>query len=669
MFVTNTNRPLADPTSVRICGGGKAADASFPAVRKQSMVLLCLAGLLAIVASPGWSAVSPVASRAETQAPHWLERALPEAGPGLEELRQGIQKFHENDYQAALASFNEARQLGAGSRVQAAAVFFAAESRARLAVGTQEVQAAILVLEETRRRYPNSPRALWALWRIGSLYWRQGLDQEAIARFDQLIEQGAAGNPLLPFIRLDLADLYIAQGRYASAAKMLRVVRQYPPDLESLGQATIGLGDIAHAQGQYRQARDFYEVGESQGPKLLQGRPLSLFKMGDTYLRLGNWPRALHFLNTGYTIYPHDPVAPLMLVRMADGLRLGGRIQQAKTLYQTVVERHPETEGELSALLGLAELAEKEAVGAADEAEVQNTYGAILKRWSANPRAAEALLHLAQSYQRAGLVEEAAAAYDKLLRRGDSGPWRAQARQGLETTLQGLSAAGNIVEVANLFLQHRALLTVPAVDGRTGLLVAGALTQLGLIDSAITLLRASLSAGVPKVQQEYGLKALADAYRKKGDLIHLEQSWKEYLRKYPQGAWRAEARIGLLIGLSRPGQQKEAEKTCQTYLHEKAAIGSNEVANQDLVLLCADRFAQDGRLEAAQPLYREILKKESASAQGLWAAYQIARASQAANRPAEAMDYFVRVSKTDKDSLLAAAASAHLATPMASKSR
>ena len=194
---------------------------------------------------------------------------------------------------------------------------------------------------------------------------------------------------------------------------------------------------------------------------------------------------------------------------------------------------------------------------------------------------------------------------------------------------------------------------------------AGALTQLGLIDSAITLLRASLSAGVPKAQQEYGLKALADAYRKKGDLIHLEQSWKEYLRKYPQGAWRAEARIGLLIGLSRPGQQKEAEKTCQTYLHEKAAIGSNE----ELVLLCADRFAQDGRWEAAQPLYHEILKKEPATAQGLWASYQIARASQAANRSAEAMDYFVRVSKTDKDSLLAAAASAHLAAPMASKSR
>src|SRR5437870_2303679 len=264
MFVTHTDKTLADPLPLRTGGHGEAANACFRAVRKQSIALLCLVGLLAIGTSPGRSAVSPVASRAETQATHWLERALPDSGPGLEELRQGIQKFHENDYQAALASFNEARQLEAGSRVQEAAVFFAAESRARIAVGTQEIQEAILGLEESRRRYPNSPRALWALWRIGSLHMRYGFDQEAMARFEQVLSQDVASNPILPFVRLDLAELYIAHGRFASAARILRIVRQYPPDLESLGQATIELGDIAHAQGQYRQSRDFYEVGESR---------------------------------------------------------------------------------------------------------------------------------------------------------------------------------------------------------------------------------------------------------------------------------------------------------------------------------------------------------------------------------------------------------------------
>ena len=152
--------------------------------------------------------------------------------------------------------------------------------------------------------------------------------------------------------------------------------------------------------------------------------------------------------------------------------------------------------------------------------------------------------------------------------------------------------------------------------------------------------------------------ALAQAYRKKGDIAHLEQSWKEYLRRYPQGAWSKEAREGLLSALSRAGKQKEAEQACETYLpggHVKDAAGANEIG-ADVVLLCADRFAQAGHLRAAQQLYREILKKEPDTIQGLWASYQIARASQAANQPAEALDFFNRVSKTDKDVLLAAAA-------------
>src|SRR5207237_4886026 len=92
----------------------------------------------------------------------------------------------------------------------------------------------------------------------------------------------------------------------------------------------------------------------------------------------------------------------------------------------------------------------------------------------------------------------------------------------------------------------------------------------------------------------------------------------------------------------------------------------NEIG-ADVVLLCADRFAQGGHLQAAQQLYREILKKEPDTLHGLWASYQIARASQAANQSAEALDLFTRVSKTDKDVLLASAAAAQLARTFASE--
>ena len=639
----------------------QAVNACLRGARRQSVAVLCLVGLLGGFAAPALGAL--VESRAESQAAHWVGRALPQSGAGSEELRQGLQKFQERDYTTALATLTDARRLGAGSAVEEVAVFLVAESRARAATGPQEIRAAIIALEEARRRYFKSPRAGWGLWRIGSLYRHLGLNHEAMARLEQLLRQEAATSPLLPFIRLDLADVYIAEGRYAHAGRMLRLVRQFPPDAGSLGEATIGLSDIAHALGQYRQARDLYIHAEAQWPTLLGSRPISLFGMADSFLRLGDWARAIHILNTGYAWYPRDPFAATMLVRMADGVKMSGQIRQSKDLYRTVVERYQGSEGELQAWLALGEIAEGEALAGAGEVDVQEAYGEIARRWSARPIAGEALLHLGQSHQRANEIEEAAAVYDELLRRANIASVRAPARQGLEAMLRALSAAGKTVEVANFFIQHELLLTKPVVDGPTGLMVAGALGRLGLADPAIRLMEASLAAGVSSAQREYGLVVLAELYRKKGDQGRVEAIWKEYLRKYPKGDWSAEAREGLIIALGRTGNHGAAETTCRAHAAgsgEKSAAGTRELIGRDVLKWCADLLAAAGHLQVAEPLYREILKDDDDTTDSVWASYQLANAAWIKKRTGEAVEFLGRVAKTDKDSLLASAASAQL---------
>jgi tetratricopeptide (TPR) repeat protein len=632
-----------------------AVNACLRGAKKQTVAVLFMAVLLAVGAAPTWGSSVQLESRAESQATHWLGRALPDSGEGSDQLRRGVQLFEGQQFQQALESFTEARRLGTGSAVEEAAVFLGAETQARAGTHAQDIRAAIIALEEARRRYPESPRTAWALWRIGSLHRQLGLDHEALARFEQFVRQQPGISPLMPFVRLDLADLYTAQGRYAAAARTLRYVREHPPDPDSLGLATVGLGDLSHALGQYRQAREFYEIAEAQWPELVRSRPVSLFGMGDTFLRLRHWPRALQLLNTGYALYPRDPIAALMLVRIADGLKLGGQVQQAKDLYRTAVERHIGTEGELLALLGLGELVEAEAIAGASESEVQQTYGAVIGRWSTRPEAAEALYHLGQSYQRAGQIELAAASYDDLLQRVDSKPWRAAGRQALETILRSLSAIGKTVEVANLFFRHENLLTTPHVDGPTGLVVAGALARLELIDPAIVLMQASLSARIPPVQHEYGLVGLAEAYRKKGEQAKLESIWTEYLRKYPNGSWVSDAQDGLIVAFSRLGKLKEGGQACHARLS-----GGRDTVHLDIKIACADLFVAGGQPVAAEALYRELLKVDSDDEDAAWASYQIAHALEVSKRSGEATEFLGRVARNGKDPLLAAVATVQL---------
>jgi tetratricopeptide (TPR) repeat protein len=312
--------------------------------------------------------------------------------------------------------------------------------------------------------------------------------------------------------------------------------------------------------------------------------------------------------------------------------------------------------------VGLGELAEAEVHAGVGEKEAQEIYTAILRRWKSRPAAAEALFRLGQSHQRAGEFEDAAVAYDELLSRPNSTAWQRPARKALESTLRSLSAAGKFVEVANLYLRQEPVLSSPVVDGSTGLLVAGAFSRLGLIDSAIALIQASIAAGVSNAQHEYALVALAEAYRKKGDSQGLESAWKEYLRKFPAGPWSAEARQGLIIALSRVGKQDEAEKTCRAYVEQSRdpAARGDKGAVHEIMLVCADLFVQAGQLESAQHLYRQILKTEEDSVDGAWATYQLGRASRLGGRAGQADEYWERVARTDKDFLLAAVASAQL---------
>lgn len=632
-----------------------AVNACLRGAKKQTVALLLAALLQVVTGITAWAASGQFDSRAEAQAVHWLGRALPDKGEGSAKLDEGIRLFQGQQFREAAEHFMEARRLGAGTQVEEAAIFLGAEALARAATSAQDFRVVIIALEEARRRYPHSPRTSWALWRLGSLHRQLGLDHETLARYEQFVRQEPFHSPLLPFVRLDLAELYTTHGRYASAAKALRYVREHPPDPESLGLATVGLGDLSHALSQYRQAREYYEITEAQWPELVRSRPVSLFGMGDTFLRLRQWPRALQLLNTGYALYPRDPIAALMLVRIADGLKLGGQPQQAKDLYRTAIERHAGTEGELLALLGLGELVEADAIAGASETEVQDSYGAVITRWAARPEAAEALYHLGQSYQRAGQIELAAASYDDMLQRVDSKPWRAAGRQQLEAVLRSLSAGGKVVEVANLFFRHENLLTTPHVDGPTALVVAGALIRLELIDPAIALMQAALSARIPAVQHEYGLVALADAYRKKGEAPKLESIWNEYLRKYPKGSWVGEAQDGLIVAFSRQGKLKECEQACHARL-----TGGHDAVPLDIKLACADVFVAAGQAVAAETLYRELLKVDSDDEDAAWASYQIAHALELSKRWGEATEFLGKVARHNKDPLLAAVATAQL---------
>lgn len=626
--------------------------------------MLLLWGLLGFPASSGWAAVD----RAEIQALGWLENVGEISGAGSPELLQGIQQFQNGDYSGAFGTLSEARRLGARGLIEDIATYLSGESRARTAVTSEDVRGVIKFFQETRRRFPRTDRALWALWRVGSLYRRIGLDYEATATLEWALRETPATSPLAPFIQLDLAESNVTIRRYSAAGKLFQMVLDSGGAGDSRGAATIGLGDVAYGLRRYSQAREYYSQAATTWPDLLRNRPGSLLSMGETFQKLGEWPYALRVLHLGVNLHPRDKAVPLMLVRLADGYRYAGRGRAAKTLYETVLEGNPGLHEELQAWVGLGELAEAEAQSGVGEKEVQSAYGVILSRWNDQPIAAEALFHLGQSHQREGDLEGALSLYDQLLSRPDVGPWRAQTRRALEAILHSFAGAGKILSVADLFIRHESALLDPPLNPATGLMVAEVLDRLGLTDFAANVYRGVLAAGTVGAHKERVLFTLAELHRKKGDLPHAEELFRDYLRQFPKGKWAPEAQHGLLVALAGGEKRGDAEKTCRSWLASGAltykpkggSIGARETG---AALKCADLLSKAGDAQTAQGLYEGVAsgaKGELSSADALWAWYQVGRGYVASGRTAQAAEFFARVALAESDPMLAAAATAQL---------
>ena len=630
-------------------------------IGKQAACLL-LVGALGIPAQPAWAA----ASRAESQALLWLERGAPDVGAGAAPLVQGLQRFRDGDYRGAGAALAEAARLSAGTPAEEFPLFLMGENMARSAATPQDTQNAIKILEQARSRFRASPRSNWALWRIGSLYRRLGFDLEAIGTFERVLREEPAGSLMGPAIRLDLAESYMAKGRYQQAARLYQAVRDNAPSDENQTEGTLGQGAASYALSQYKQASDLYDIAEAKWPARVWASPLHVLALGDSLLQVRQWPRARQVLIRGYNLHPRDQVAPVILAKFGDGLRLNGSPRAAKVIYLTLLERHPQSDGELLARLGLAELAEGDVPAGGGEREARAQYRAIVNGWQDRPVAAEALFRLGQSHQRAGEFEAAGAAYDRLLERTDAGPWLAKARGALEETIQALGAAGKSVEVATLYYRHKDLLSKPTLSPATGTVVGDSLVRLGLAGPAILVTRAVFSAALKGAHLERALVTLAEAYQAQSDLPRAAGAWQEYLQRFSKGRWSPEAQEQVLTALIRSEKRDDAEQFCRQWLAEGMLTyrpAGDQAGGHGTggVLVCADLLAEAGDAQVAEGLYEGILKPESQTVDTLWATYQLARMHASLGRFGRAAELFGRVANTKKDQTLAAAAAAQLA--------
>lgn len=284
------------------------------------------------------------------------EEVIPPADPvqRLEEIRQLIteKKYAEaNEMVAALlAQTNLTKdQREDALHIQAEMLFFL--YRDNLAQhGPQIIEATDLAISAN----PRSAKNAVALLRLGYINLQLENIPEAEARFN-LLRRMYPNDENVPLSYYYWGDYFYNHDELERAIDQFQVVTQKYPGSRYAREASLGLARSFYRLGYYEQAFNIVEYIEQRWPRFYLNYPPFLNMMGDVAFRLQNYDFATRYYWLYVNLTPEGEEVDVILTRIGDIYALQQEMAAAREVYGEVIERFPETDGGLVALMRLAE--------------------------------------------------------------------------------------------------------------------------------------------------------------------------------------------------------------------------------------------------------------------------------------------------------------------------
>ncbi len=257
--------------------------------------------------------------------------------------------YYNQAYEQAQPDFEQVHEEAPNSDLGSEALFWSADANFQ----TGEFGQAAVQFNSFIRQYPEHELVGAAKYSLGWTYFMMGDFANATAPLiDFLNNYEPPPIVLFPYetdTRLRIGDSYFAQGEYRQALEYY--------------QATIGAepgGDYAMyqvANSYYRMSRNFEAVTEFR--RLLRIYPYSslreqaAYNIAYVYLNTGNYDQAIEEFRSVISKYPNTEWAARSQYNIGDSYYNAGQYQEAIEAYQTVLEEYPRSDYIIEAIDGI----------------------------------------------------------------------------------------------------------------------------------------------------------------------------------------------------------------------------------------------------------------------------------------------------------------------------
>jgi len=527
------------------------------------------------------------------------------------------------------------RRLASGKSAEAAKAFekVAIVGSSELSVPEDVRSAALLGLGMARRDlkefekaenhlmrflidYPDHPSAPSARVILGWTLLDQGKADEAILRFDRIIDKGSKSRDILIRALFGKVRALIEKSDIDAADEALQVLVDERPKGPWEGWAKADIAWLAFKKGQrndalvwYRSALDAWNGPGADVPKFMMAEclyllqryeeaarafqnievgsslyPTALHRAGLCFLLAGDFFEAERAFMKNLTLYPENPESGRVWAWLGETrLRMGRRGEAVQAFSKVPVE----SPAHAQALYGMAWAAfENESWE-----EAVSRFTEFLKAYPADPNREEAMLTLARAEFNSRDADSALAALKKLETEAVNKEYAAAAAY-----YRGwmLARSGKIEE-------GKQLLKGVLEKDATGPYAAKAMLSLGQVDYGLGAYSSAVESFKKAAELGEGSEIEKEARQKIADSLYNLGQHQQALEAYQALNSSPDARYGEALCLYRLGRVKELSKAAYAF----AADFQNDPRAADLLFTLGQALAEVGNPSESANVYKK----------------------------------------------------------------
>ena len=265
--------------------------------------------------------------------------------------------FSQGKYQKALSTLRYFTDTYPQSKSVAAASYLIGECYFSLAEQSilSSYQPAVDALQLALALYPDSSDAPRGLFQMATGLRKMGYHFEAQENYQLLIDKFPNRESNAEAYFWIGEDLFQQDEFNEAKNRFQHFIVKYPRN-DYVKHATFRIADCYVGMKDYGRAQDAYEKARDQWPLYSGLFPETLYRMGLTYLKKGDYSKARSILFAALNVFPEEQYNDIIMTKIGDTYREEGNVEQALKVYSQNGVLYPETRGAMISEIKMADL-------------------------------------------------------------------------------------------------------------------------------------------------------------------------------------------------------------------------------------------------------------------------------------------------------------------------